>query len=138
MRYPIAIHHDKDKDSAYGVSVPDVAGCFSAGDTLDKAIPLAEKSIEFHLEPMAEDDQDIPLAKEVADHVGNPDFAGATWAYTNVDVKQFCGKTHKENVTLPLIVTSKIDKLVRAKLYKSRSSFLTEAALAKLEDASII
>ena len=78
MRYPIAIHHDKDKDSAYGVSVLDVTGCFSAGDTLDKAISLAEKSIEFHLESMAEDSQDIPLAKEVADHVGNPDFACAT------------------------------------------------------------
>ncbi|MGA0846442.1 MAG: type II toxin-antitoxin system HicB family antitoxin [Luteolibacter sp.] len=32
MRYPF-IH--KDRDSDYGVTVPDLPGCFSAGDTAD-------------------------------------------------------------------------------------------------------
>lgn len=31
MKYPIAIH--KDKNSCYGVTIPDLPGCFSAGDT---------------------------------------------------------------------------------------------------------
>ena len=31
MRFPIVVH--KDKNSGYGVTVPDLPGCFSAGDT---------------------------------------------------------------------------------------------------------
>lgn len=31
MRYLVVIH--KDKDSDYGVTVPDLPGCFSAGDS---------------------------------------------------------------------------------------------------------
>jgi predicted RNase H-like HicB family nuclease len=36
MRYPVVIH--KDLDSDYGVTVPDLPGCFSAGTTLDEAL----------------------------------------------------------------------------------------------------
>ena len=36
MRFPIVIH--KDRQSSYGVTVPDLPGCFSAGDTLDEAL----------------------------------------------------------------------------------------------------
>ena len=32
--YPVVIH--KDKKSAFGVTVPDLPGCFSAGATLDE------------------------------------------------------------------------------------------------------
>jgi predicted RNase H-like HicB family nuclease len=32
MRYPIVIHKDADND--YGVSVPDLPGCFSAGESV--------------------------------------------------------------------------------------------------------
>ena len=39
MRFPIVIH--KDAGSAYGVTVPDLPGCFSAGDTLEEAIESA-------------------------------------------------------------------------------------------------
>ena len=35
MNYPIVIH--KDADSDYGVTVPDLPGCFSAGKTLDES-----------------------------------------------------------------------------------------------------
>ena len=37
MRYPIAIETG-DAKHAYGVVVPDLPGCFSAGDTLDEAL----------------------------------------------------------------------------------------------------
>ena len=33
MFYPIVIH--KDPETAYGVSVPDLPGCFSAGDSFE-------------------------------------------------------------------------------------------------------
>jgi len=36
MRYTIFI--EKDSSSDYGVTVPDLPGCFSAGSTIDEAI----------------------------------------------------------------------------------------------------
>lgn len=36
MRYPVALH--KDVDSGYGVTVPDLPGFFSAGETIDEAL----------------------------------------------------------------------------------------------------
>ena len=36
MKYPIAIE-PSDKSHAYGVVVPDLPGCFSAGDTIELA-----------------------------------------------------------------------------------------------------
>lgn len=53
MRYPVAIH--KDKNSSYGVSIPDIKGCFSAGDTVDKAMDNTIEAISSHLELLAED-----------------------------------------------------------------------------------
>ncbi len=48
MKYPIFIH--KDESSAYGVIVPDLPGCFSAGDTVEEAVHNAHEAIECHLE----------------------------------------------------------------------------------------
>ena len=36
MFIPVAIH--KDEGSVFGVSVPDVPGCFSYGDTVEDAL----------------------------------------------------------------------------------------------------
>ncbi len=49
MKYPIAIESG-DADHAFGVVVPDLPGCFSAGDTLDAAIDNAREAIELWLE----------------------------------------------------------------------------------------
>jgi predicted RNase H-like HicB family nuclease len=41
MRYPILIEEGTDS-TAFGVVVPDLPGCFSAGDTLDEAVKAAK------------------------------------------------------------------------------------------------
>ncbi len=48
MRYPVVIH--KDPGSSYGVTVPDLPGCFSGGDTLDEAFDNAREAIVGHIE----------------------------------------------------------------------------------------
>lgn len=42
MRYPLAIEPRTD-EAAYRVVVPDLPGCFSAGDTLEEAIAGTEE-----------------------------------------------------------------------------------------------
>jgi len=49
MRYPIAVETG-DAKHAYGVVVPDLPGCFSAGDTLDEALTNSQEAILLHLE----------------------------------------------------------------------------------------
>ena len=58
MRFPIVIH--KDRNSGYGVIVPDLPGCFSAGDTLDDAIDSAHEAIACHLEGLLMDGERFP------------------------------------------------------------------------------
>ncbi len=48
MRYPVVLHKDADTD--YGVTVPDLLGCFSAGDTVDNALIEVIEAIECHIE----------------------------------------------------------------------------------------
>ena len=41
-RYPIVI--DKDPDSDYAVTVPDLPGCFTVGDTIADVLPTSHRS----------------------------------------------------------------------------------------------
>ena len=78
MRYPVVIH--KDNKSAYGVTVPDLPGCFSSGDTLEDALTNAVEAIECHLEGLLLDGDEIPQAQPVEAHLKNKHFADGTWA----------------------------------------------------------
>lgn len=127
MKYPIVLH--TDNGISYGVTVPDIPGCFSAGDTFDEALEMAEEAIFSHLELMLEDGDDIPLASAIADLKENPDYCDGVWAVVNLDITPLLGKSEKINVTLPHLLITKIDKVVAANpKYKSRSGFLAEAS----------
>lgn len=91
MHFPIAIELGNEQD-AFGVVVPDIPGCFSAGDTLDEAIANAREAIEFHLEGLAEDGTDIPAASTVARWQRDPEFAGRVWAVVEIDTTRNRGK----------------------------------------------
>ena len=54
MKYPIAIEPG-DKDTAFGVVVPDLPGCFSAGDDLEEAMENVKESISLWLESTLSD-----------------------------------------------------------------------------------
>lgn len=47
MKYPVVIH--KVEGSIYGVIIPNIAGCFSAGDTYKEAFRKAKKAAYEHL-----------------------------------------------------------------------------------------
>lgn len=130
MKYPIAIH--QEGDSAYGVTIPDIAGCFSAGDSLDEALDNTLEAIKGHLELLAEDGIAAPIATSIEQHKNNTDYKDAIWAVVDIDISAYSGKTEKFNVTLPKIVSTHIEALVKQGLAKSRSAFLTDAAIRQL------
>jgi predicted RNase H-like HicB family nuclease len=131
MLFPVVLH--SDDGVKYGVTVPDIPGCFSAGDTLDDALSMAKKAISAHVEWMIEEGDDLPVANSVASHIGNPDYAGGIWALVDVDLTAYMGKSEKINITLPRLLISKIDKVVSQHgEYGSRSGLLATAALREI------
>src|SRR3990172_1963640 len=99
MRYPVVIH--KDPESDYGVTVPDLPGCFSAGDTLDDALEEVVEAIECHLEALMLDGEPVPSPKTIEHHQSSPDYSGGVWALVTIDITKLSGKTRRVNITLP-------------------------------------
>jgi predicted RNase H-like HicB family nuclease len=126
MRYPVVIH--KDKSSDYGVTVPDLPGCFSAGDTLEDAMTQAVEAIECHLEGLLFDGDVIPEAQSVEVHRNNRDFAGGTWALVTVDLSKLASKAKRVNITLPERVLALVDEQAKRE-GESRSGLLARAVL---------
>ena len=135
MLYPIAIRPG-DELHAWGVEVPDIPGCFSAGEDLDDAMAMAREAIEGHLEMLAEDCSRIPVATPVSAHVSNPEYEGCIWALVDIDITRYLGKAEKLNITLPGNLLNRIDEYVKHHPeQKSRSGFLASAALKVLQQA---
>ena len=125
MRYPLVLH--TDAGIRFGVTVPDLPGCFSAGDTFDDALSSVVEAINLHLEDMAEDGEDIQAPRPIAEHRLNADFDDGVWALVDVDVTRFDGHCEKVNITLPHRLLTKIDDYTRAH-GTTRSGFLADAA----------
>lgn len=128
MLYPIAVERGSDTE-AFGVIVPDIQGCYSAGGTFEEALENVKEAIAGHLEILAEDGEDIPLASEAAKFFDNEDYKGMVWAVVDVDVSRYLGKSEKVNVTLPSRLIHLIDDRVKKDArFKSRSAFLAASA----------
>ena len=126
MRYPVIVH--KDPESDYGVTVPDLPGCFSAGETLDEALMQVVEAIECHIEGLLLDGEPVPPPKTVEYHQNIPDYADGVWAYVTVDITKLSGKAKRVNITLPERVLNLMDKYAR-KHGETRSGFITQAAM---------
>lgn len=108
MLFPIAIERGDD-EHAYGVVVPDLPGCFSAGDSFEEALANVRETIQGWLEVRAEYKESIPRASTIETHMDNPDFTDWIWAVVDIDMTPYLGKSHKINVTLPDLLIKRID-----------------------------
>ncbi len=130
MKFPIAIE-PATENTAWGVVVPDLPGCFSAGDSAEDAFVNAVEAIEAHCEILTEDGADIPVPRPLGEWQSDPEFAGWVWAMVDVDVSRFEGRAEKINITLPRRLLAKIDSYAKAH-GESRSGFLAETARAAM------
>ena len=130
MRYPIVIH--KDEGSSYGVTVPDLPGCFSGGATLEETLDLTREVIEGHVETLLLDGQPIPELQSMQFHQANPDYADGIWALVVVDLSKLSGKTVRVNITMPERVLAIADEAANRE-GESRSGLLTRAVLQYVE-----
>jgi predicted RNase H-like HicB family nuclease len=128
MYYSVAVEKG-DENNAFGVTVPDIPGCFSAGDTFEEAIQGVKEAIAGHLELLAEEGEEIPLASNASKFIDLEEYQGYIWAVVDIDVSRYLGKAEKINVTLPSRLIHMIDDKVKADArFKSRSAFLAAGA----------
>jgi len=67
VQYLVRIN--KDADSDWGASVPDLPGCVATGKTIDSALRRIEQAIALHLRGMREDGVRPPAPRH---HVVRP------------------------------------------------------------------
>lgn len=127
MKYPIAIEPG-DTGHAFGVVVPDLPGCFSAGDNLDEAIDNAREAIELWLETVIDDGGQIPEPRTIAEHQANQEFLNWIWAVVSIDLAELSDKSERINITLPARVLRRIDAAAQ-RAGESRSGFIAHLAL---------
>lgn len=99
MKLPVVLH--KDVDSDYGVTVPDVPGCFSAGSTVAEALENVQEALTLHFEGLVTDGEELPRALGMDAHMDNPDYDGGVWTVVDFDMAPYLGKVMRFNVTLP-------------------------------------
>lgn len=128
MHYAIAIETGTESQ-AYGVVVPDLPGCYSAGDSLDDALNNAKEAIELWLEVAIDDGLAVPEPLSLEKHQATKAFKGWTWGVVSVDIAALSDKAERINITLPARVLRRIDQAAKT-AGESRSGYLARRALA--------
>ncbi len=125
MKYPVLIH--KEEDSEYGVTVPDVPGCFTSGKTVREALKNLQEAVSCYYE--GENVDTPPEPSNVEDLIDSEDLYmdGGFWLLADIDFSFLSKKTVRINVTIPEYKLTMIDQAAK-KLGMSRSAFLVKAA----------
>ena len=129
MRYPIAIEPGGEA-TAYGVIVPDLPGCFSAGDTLDEAIMGAEEAAAAWIDAALDAGEAIPSPSNLEDLRANPDYAEWIFALIEIDPSHLDDTIERVNISLPRRVLSRLDALASS-AGETRSGYIAQMTLAK-------
>jgi predicted RNase H-like HicB family nuclease len=117
---------EKEKNSDYGIIFPDFLGCVSAGKTLEEAKNMAEEALQFHIDGMLADGEEIP-------HPTNLDKIKAKFkkaeAFLIVPTK-ISTKAARINITVDEKLLRKLDKYLN-NVGENRSSFFAQAIREK-------
>jgi predicted RNase H-like HicB family nuclease len=131
MKFTIAIEPGTKK-TAYGVVVPDLPGCFSAGDTIDEAFDGAREAIDLFCKILAEDGKDLTKASPLSKWEKDPEYKGWIWGVVEVPVERYFGPAERINITIPALTLKRIDEFAERK-GETRSGFLVKAAESAMQ-----
>ncbi|UOO81555.1 type II toxin-antitoxin system HicB family antitoxin [Uruburuella testudinis] len=133
MFIPVAIH--KDEGSVFGVTIPDVPGCFSSGETVEEALKNAQEAVIFHVEGLLEDGEfESLIPSNIEDLQASDEYSDALWALVDVDLSRLSNKQTRFNVSWPEYLLARVDEYAAAH-HETRSGFLAKAAQQVLNQA---
>ena len=122
VQYPIIVE-EGGNETAWGITVPDLTGCFSAADNENDILDVAREAILLHLEGL----ENIPDASPIENFTHDNNLV----LLVDVDLAQFEGQAKRINITVPQGLLLQIDRAAKLE-GKTRSDFLTEAARKNL------
>ena len=124
MRYPIILHTDDNKQ--FGVTIPDLPGCFSQGNSVENAVENAQEAILFHAEGLVSGKQMVPLPSEIDFSDFHGDTGTVLLAYADVDIESILGPAKRINITIKSANLQVIDMRAKAR-GMNRSEYLAYA-----------
>lgn len=124
LNYPAIIN--KDSNSDYGITIPDLPGCFSAGSTMDEALLMGKEAIETHIEGLILDKEPIPQSSKIEDLQKMKGYSKGIWALIEIDLTKISVKIKRINITMPENVIQEADKFAKQN-HLTRSGLLTQA-----------
>src|SRR5262249_18317574 len=112
MRYPIVIE-EGTSTTAFGVVVPDLPGCFSAGDTLDEALEAAKEAAAAWIDAALDQGMPVPQPSTLESVRNLRGYRG--WTVGIIDLEQafFDDTIERVNITLPRRVLRRLDDMAR-------------------------
>ena len=125
MRYPVMIEAG-DGNTAWSVVVPDLPGCFSAGDTLDEAMVAVEEAAAAWIDAALDQGRAIPGPSTV--QAASAGYEGWIVAFVHVDPALLDDTVERINITLPRRVLARLDAKAR-EAGESRSSYIAHMAV---------
>ncbi len=128
MRYPVLIEQGSDT-TAWGVVVPDLPGCFSAGDTLDEAMCNAEEAAAGWIDTALDEGLPVPGPSSLEDMAARPEYHDWRVGVINLDPALLDDTTVRINVSLPARVLKRLDAKVRDSGARDRSSYIARMTL---------
>jgi len=128
MQFLVVLHTETDRTD-YGVTVPDLPGCVSAGDTLEEALTNAGEAILGHLEVMVEDGKPLPEPNSMVPPLDPGQMIGVV----RIDLTELeaLRETVRLNISMERRTLERIDEAARL-AGTTRSGFLATAALAHI------
>jgi predicted RNase H-like HicB family nuclease len=135
MRYPVAVEPGTDT-AAFGVVVPDLPGCFSAGDTLEQALIQTEEAIAAWIDAALDAGEDIPPPTSIdLLRKRHKDWKKWIWALVKVDPAVLDDTVERVNISLPRRVLRRLDALAQA-TGETRSGYIARMALESRQRVS--
>ena len=122
MKYIAVIH--KEQGTAYGVTLPDFPGCFSAADTLDEVPHNIQEAVELWA-----DDEDVePPIPSCFETIAQSEAAqDGMLMVVDINFDFLDQKVVPVNLSMPIYIRNRIDKAAKAR-GMTRSAFLVRAA----------
>ena len=65
MKYTYPVIFEPAEEGGFIVSVPDISGCFTEGDSMAEAMEMAKDALETMLVHYEDNKKDIPLASDI-------------------------------------------------------------------------
>ena len=127
MQYFYAVVH-KDEDSAFGVTFPDLPGCFSAADRIEDVLPNACEALELWFEDA---ENVVPMRLDQVRQMVAEDLAAGAFLIAVPRIVRM-GKQVRANISLDRGMLDAIDRAASERSL-TRSAFLADAARNEIE-----